>query len=175
MLRIAQIIIIIILLASAFGLSGCAIGSPAPPVNLQLSFPHGAPRLDQTAELLCVIKTPALTADNVTVKINLPDGIEFIRGDLSAQFGTMAEGDKKQITSYIKPIRTGYYTIEAKLSLVPSGINPAFSLGPGLYEIYLSVAENSAQWGEYPPWTPPPPSDKVGDRPPPPSISPYEK
>jgi hypothetical protein len=171
--RVTQVVIILILLASSLGLGGCNTGSPASPVNLQMSFICGAPHLNQVGRLRCVVKTPALTADNVTVKINLPDGIEFVRGDLYAQFGTMSEGDKKQITAYIKPIRTGYYTIEAKLSLVPR--DPAYSLGPGLFEIYLEVAENWARWGKHPPWISLPPSDKVGERPPPPSISPYEK
>ena len=170
--RIAQITIIFIFLASAFGLSSCTTAGPSPPVNLQMSFPHGAPKLEQTAELLCAIKTPALTADNVTVKINLPDGLQLVSGDLLVQCGTMFEGDVREIKANIKPIKVGNYAIEAELSLVPRRLN--FNPGPGLYTIYLSVTENSAQWGKYPPWTPPPPSDPVGDRPTPPSISPYE-
>jgi hypothetical protein len=175
MAQIIKILMIVALMSSLVGLSGCASESPSPPVNLQMSFPQGAPRLDKTAELLCVVKTHVLTADNVTVQIYLPDGIQLVNGDLSVQLGPMSKGGMRDFKVIIKPVRVGNYTVQAKLSLIPSGINPAFSPGPGLYEVYLSVAEDSAQWGEYPPWTPPPPSDNVGDRPTPPAISPYGK
>jgi hypothetical protein len=162
--RVTQIIILLILLASALGLSSCTTESPAPPVNLELSFPHGAPHLNKTAELLCLVRTPALSADNVTVKINLPDGLQLVSGNLSAQFGTMSKGDVRELKAIIKPIKVGNYAIEAKLTLVPPQMS-TFHLGPGLYTVYLSVAENWAQWGKYPP----------GYHPPPPSISPYEE
>ena len=163
MLRIAQVIVILALLASAFALGGCSNKenrniAPAVPTSAALSFPQGAPRLNQTAELRCVVKTPALTADNVTVKINLPDGLELVSGALSAQFGTMSEGDMKELKAFIKPVKVGNYTIEAKLPLVSR--RPTFHPGPGLHYIYLSVSEKSAQWDIYPPWLPkkvPPP------------------
>lgn len=151
---------ILALLASSFALGGCggstqgnmtnAPQGPAPPVNLELSFPNGAPKLNQAAELRCVVKTPALIADSVTVNINLPDGLELISGNLSAQFGTMSTGDVKELRAVIKPAKVGNYTIEAKLSL--ASLNPTFHPGPGLYEIYLSVSESSAEWAVYPPW-----------------------
>jgi hypothetical protein len=148
--------------------------APAEPVYVDLSFPNGAPRLNQTAELRCVIEilTPSLTADNVTIKINLPDGLQYVSGDLSAEFGSMTYysnktslPDKGELTAVIKPIRAGNYTIEAKLSLTPRDSD--FTLGSGLHRIYLSVSENSSEWGTVPPWLP-----KVT---PPLPITPYEK
>lgn len=190
--RIGQVVAILLILASSFGLSGCSnegstINAPALPRNLppqpstptstpvnsepviidddfqpdyvNLSFPNGAPRLNQPAELHCVVGTAGLVADNVTVKINLPDGLQYVSGDLSAEFGTMPiivkpmpAIDKKEIIAIIRPIRSGNYTIEAKLSLIFRDLSS--TLGPGLFVIYLSVSDNSAEWGTVPPWLP---------------------
>lgn len=152
MSRIAQVTVILVLLTSSFSLTGCSNSGPTPPISVDLSFPHGAPRLNQTAELRCVVKTD-ISADNVTVRFNLPDGLQFVSGNLSAQFGSISKGDVRELKAVIKPIKTGNYTIEARLSLVSS--DPGFSLGPGRYQIYLSVSEKSAEWGKYPPWNKP--------------------
>lgn len=206
MSRIAQVVTILLILASSFGLNGCnnvenATNSPTiptvppsqtsnlppvpanppsqppnpptspagsetvtgvvppPDVYVDLSFPNGAPRLNETAQLSCIVGTPGLTADNVSVIINLPDGLQYISGDLSAQLGSMSPYPNKEslvgtkeLTAVIKPVKTGHYTIEAKLSLIPR--HSSFTLGPGLYRIYLSVSENSSEWDIVPPWIP---------------------
>jgi hypothetical protein len=59
-----------------------------------------------------------MTADNVTVKINLPDGLELVNGDLFAQFGSMSEGDVKEVKAVIKPVKAGNYAIVVTRSLV---------------------------------------------------------
>jgi hypothetical protein len=126
---------------------------------VNLSFTNGAPRLNETAQLRCIVGTPGLTADNISVIINLPDGLQYISGDLSAQLGSMSGYANKEslvgtkeITAVIKPLRTGHYTIEAQLYLVPR--NPSIGSGPGLFRIYLSVSDNSSEWGTVPFWIP---------------------
>jgi hypothetical protein len=167
MLRIAQIIMILALLASSSGLGGCntegsTTNAPLGPVSVDLSFPHGAPRLNQAAELRCLLELRT-SADNVTLELNLPDGLELVSGDFPAHLGTMTKGDVKETKAIIRPVKVGNYTIEVKHSLVfqdPLVYRP----GPGLYYIYLSVAEKSAEWGTVPPWIP----EKV----PPPPVTP---
>ena len=142
------------------GGSETSTGDVLPPdVYVNLSFPNGAPHLNQTAELRCIVGTPGLTADNISVIINLPDGLQYISGDLSAQLGSMSGYANKEslvgtkeITAVIKPLRTGHYTIEAQLYLVPR--NPSIGSGPGLFRIYLSVSDNSSEWGTVPFWIP---------------------
>ena len=170
MAQIARIIIILILLASAFGLSGCATGSPLPPLSVELSFPHGAPYLNQIAELRCLMEAHDIT-DNLTLKINLSNGFELVSGDL-AWSGNLSRQSIRELKANIRAIKVGNWTIQAVINVGPQ--NTWFiAEGGGIFNIYVSVAENSAQWGEYPPWTPPPPPNPPGYRPSPPSISPY--
>ncbi|MFC2049803.1 hypothetical protein ACFLTN_01330 [Chloroflexota bacterium] len=157
MSRIVQVTIILALLAALFGLGGCSTegnttNAPLPLVSVELSFPHGAPRLNQTAELRCLVEL-SIPADNITLELNLPDGLELVSGDFPAHLGTMTEGEAKEINAIIRPVEVGNYTIEVKRSLVfqdPLVYRP----GPGLYYIYLSVSEHSAEWGTVPPWIP---------------------
>jgi len=157
------------MLVSSFGLGGCRTAEivttpPRGPVSVELSFPHGAPRLNQAAELRCLVEFHT-SADNVTLELNLPDGIELVSGDFPAHLGTMTRGDVKETKAIIRPVKVGNYTIEVKRSLVFR--DPSEIPGPGLYYIYLSVAENSADWWAVPPWIP----EKV----PPPPVTPVAK
>jgi hypothetical protein len=161
--RIAQVVIILALLASSFGLGGCNTNStnaPRGPVSVELSFPHGAPRLNQTAELRCVVRLHT-SADNVTLEINLPDGLELASGDVSVNLGTITKGDVKEVNAIIRPVKVGNYTIEYKLSPI---FRDQSLKGPGWHYIYLSVTENSAEWGAVPPWLP--------EKAPPPPVTP---
>jgi len=111
--------------------------------------------------------------DNLTLKINLSNGFELVSGDL-AWSGNLSRQSIRELKANIRAIKVGNWTIQAVINVGPQ--NTWFiAEGGGIFNIYVSVAENSAQWGEYPPWTPPPPPNPPGYRPSPPSISPFEK
>jgi hypothetical protein len=185
-LRMLIFLIIMILLASSFGLSGCNEGGKAtnpptmptdlpsqspnpvtapedsepvivvdgsPPLYVDLSFPNGAPRLNQVAELLYAIRTPG--SDNVTIVTDLPDGLVLVSGSLYQQLGSTSGGDIKELKITIKPIKTGEYVIKAKLYFIHWTKIPM--VGPIDWidgDVYLSVSENSSQWGRAPYWIP---------------------
>ena len=123
--------------------------APADPINLEISFPNGAPALNQTAELKCTVK-PYESLHNMSVKISLPSGFELISGNLS-WFGSISANEEIEvIRAVVKSIEVGNWTIEGTSYLNPE---ENFGLGSnGWYPVYVAVSENSAEWGKYPPW-----------------------
>ena len=120
-----------------------------PPFKIEVSFPHGAPPLNQTAELVCTVFTlPAL--HNMRVELTLPDAFELVSGSLSWS-GDVAAGVEIQVASaVVKSVKVGNWTIEVYRYVDPDehgglGIDG----GP---PIFVSVTEDSAEWGITPPW-----------------------
>ena len=189
-IRIGQIVAILLVLASSFGLDGCnnspakitlpssqssypqtiPPNEPSVPIVAELSFPNGAPRLNQAAGLHIKVNT-FTSFDNVTVEINLPDGIELLSNDSLIWFGNMSEGDVKEQEIDIKPIKVGNYTIKYLLSFVPKPGPIHTVIAP--HEMYLAVSQDSAVWGIYPLWLPPWHPEE-GPLPPVPPASPTE-
>ena len=117
------------------------------PVTVELSFPEGAPPLNQTRELRCTIKTLRIGIDpHVDINIQLPDGFELVSGELSWA-GTVPEDSSIDVVSaVVKSIKVGNWTIDETHNI------EVYS-GPGGGRIYVAVSEDSAEWGKYPPWT----------------------
>ena len=124
---------------------------PASPITVEVSFPNGAPPLNKEAELTCIIK-PQCILKNMSIEIRLPEGFELVSGDLS-WFGDISSGDDLEvIRANVRAVKTGNWTIESRWAINPeeqSGV----SLVPGwIPRIYVSVSEDSAEWGITPPW-----------------------
>jgi hypothetical protein len=126
--------------------------APAPPITLEISFPDGAPPLNQEAELNCVVKAPAISLKNMSIEIRLPEGFELVSGDLS-WVGDITKGDEVEVISaVVKAIKVGNWAIELRTSIDPEK-QGGFSMYPDWQDaIYVSVLEDSAEWGKYPPW-----------------------
>jgi hypothetical protein len=123
---------------------------PAEPITVHLSFPDGAPPLNQEAKLVCTVKTPARSAKNMSVSINLPEALELVSGDLSWS-GDIAQGSEVEIIrAVVGSVKAGNWTIEATTYIDPEK-HGGYG-GTGKYNIYVSVFESSAEWGIYPPW-----------------------
>ena len=86
----------------------------------------------------------------MSVSIDLPEAFELVSGNLS-WVGDIAIGNKVEvIKAVVKAVKTGNWTIEGH-----SYINPkehGYFGGEGHYPIYVSVLEDSAEWGITPPW-----------------------
>jgi hypothetical protein len=161
MTTIKLIIVLIILLVSftiLFSMISCADAktitgdSPADPFNTELSFPNGAPRLNQAKELKCVVKSCGASPDKLAIAINLPDGLQLIDGNLSQDLGGISVGGIKEVKIIIKPTKVGNYKIEANFTFSSSRATYPDVQGHFLADVYLSVSESSAEWGKYPPW-----------------------
>jgi hypothetical protein len=124
--------------------------APSPPITVDLSFPDGAPPLNQEAELVCTVRTPAMSAKNLGVSINLPEALELVSGDLSWS-GDVVQGSKIEIIrAVVRSVKTGNWTIELNRYL-----NPDENGGFGFQNprpFYISISEDSAEWGSTPPW-----------------------
>ena len=55
---------------------------PLPCITVNMSFPNGAPGLNQTGKLACVTKAFTCSG-NMSYKVLLPEGIAYVSDDLS--------------------------------------------------------------------------------------------
>jgi hypothetical protein len=119
-------------------------------MTVELSFPNGAPPLNTEAELVCIVKTPAMSAKNLGVSVSLPEALELVSGDLS-WFGDVAEGDEVEIIrAVVRSVKTGNWTIELNRYLDPEENGGVGFQNPDPF--YISISEDSAEWGTTPPW-----------------------
>jgi len=148
-----RILLPILVVITMLIIAGCPQQSeqmPAEPITVHLSFPDGAPPLNQEAELVCMVKTPARSAKNMSVSVNLPEAFELVSGDLSWS-GDISQGSEVEvIKAVVRSTKTGNWTIEATTYIDPEK-HGGYG-GTGRYFVYVSVFDNSAKWGIYPPW-----------------------
>jgi hypothetical protein len=52
--------------------------APSPPMSVEVSFPDGAPPVNQAAELRVTIKTPAMSIKDMDLKVDIPESFELI-------------------------------------------------------------------------------------------------
>jgi len=79
--------------------------------ELNLSI-QGTPLLDQPVELTCFVKTTPYMGMNTSIEIILPEGFEFVSGNLSWS-GYIAKNDTAQVKATIKAVKTGNWIIGA--------------------------------------------------------------
>jgi len=149
----------LVLLISLASIGGCTgEGSttpqetaPPPPFTVEVSFPDGAPPLGQTAELICVVEADWISIQDMSLEINLPEAFELVSGSLSWT-GSVPMGDEVEVMkAVVKSVKTGNWTIERTGYLDPKKNGGVGGTGSGP-AIYVSVSEDSAEWGKYPPW-----------------------
>lgn len=128
---------------------------PAPPYTLELSFPNGAPALNQVAELKVVAVHKTSVINDVRIDVILPEGFELISGNLTWSADSLPPGDTEVINAKIKAKKTGNWTIEARVNAGQSHL--IFPEGGARHPIYVSVSEDSAEWGTTPFWIKPGP------------------
>ena len=145
-----RILLIIVCLLIIPLVSACGGGAPSPPITVNLSFPDGAPPLNQEAELVCTVNTPVRSANNMSLIINLPEALELVSGDLSWS-GNVAKGSEVEIIrAVVRSVKTGNWTIELNRYLDPDENRGFRFQNPDPY--FISISEDSAEWGITPPW-----------------------
>jgi len=153
MKRWLTVALTLVLLVGMAGISGCAWmpnTPPAPPFTLDLSFPDGAPPLGETAELVCVVKADG-NLKNMSLEIDLPEAFEVVSGNLSWIGNISKSVETEVMRAVIRSVKTGNWTIELIGHLDPAENAGVGLNGPGPI-CYVSVSEDSAEWGKYPPW-----------------------
>ena len=133
--------------------------TPPPLIKAEASFPDGAPALNQTAKLICKVKTTLYTrAQDMSINIILPDGLELVSGQLSWTGSVPEATEITVINTTVRAVQVGNWTVTVDGYIDPEK-HGGFD-GNGHYDIYVSITENSAEWGFTRPWVPPfvPPS-----------------
>lgn len=143
-------IFLFLLLIISLSMPGCnsspeANSEPTPGIDVDTSFPNGAPPLNQTDELVCTISNhESMLLHNMSVDITLPEGFELVSGELS-WLGNIPEGDEVEVISaVIKAVKVGNWTIDVTSYLDPEKHGGTGSIGA--YDVYVTVTENSAEW-----------------------------
>ena len=80
--RVALIILAIVILSLVPTQLNCPPGIPSHFFTVHFSFPQGAPPLNQTAEMRCDILKSKKQNKDVIFVLQLPEGLEFVSGDL---------------------------------------------------------------------------------------------
>jgi hypothetical protein len=123
--------------------------TPTPLISVEVSFQDDAPSLNQTAELLCIVITHRVSAKNMSINVELPDAFELVSGELSWTGDVSADSEATVIRALVKSVQVGNWTIDTRSQMDPQE-NSGY--GGGDYPIYVSVLEDSAEWGITPPW-----------------------
>lgn len=124
---------------------------PTPPISVEVSFPDGAPALNQIAKLQCTVVNNSVPMKDMNLKFELPDTFELVNGQLSWS-GTVSSGSSiKIIDAEVKSIKTGNITINITYHVTSIPENYYSFDGKG--QIYVSILEDSAKWSlTNPPW-----------------------
>jgi hypothetical protein len=134
---------------------------PMPLISVEVSFQDDAPPLNQTAELLCTVIT-RISVKSMSINVDLPDAFELVSGELSWIGDVPADSETTVIKALVKSVQVGNWTIDTRSQMDPQE-NGGYRGGD--YPIYVSVLEDSAEWGVYPPWiedrTTVPPTQKI--------------
>jgi hypothetical protein len=123
--------------------------------------------LNQTANLIVSIKNSFREIKDFEIKVELPEGLELIKGDLTWRGDFPINRKLVVIDTLVKSVKTGSWTINVTYPVDPK-------LTGGLWDkaynpIYVLILENSAEWrvnGNYPPpgSTPLPPGQAPATR-----------
>ena len=124
-------------------------GAPGGGITVSLSFPNGAPLLNQKVELICTLSSKIDLPDS-TVQIILPKGATLVKGNLECQKDLKA-GAPTSFSTQIMFEEIGKWSIEvsAKNVVIP----PSYWWGMDI--IYLTVWADHSEFG-WPPTGPVP-------------------
>ena len=124
------------------------------PIEAKITFTDGVPSLNHTARLVYTVSTRDIPIKNYKATFDLPEGFLLVSGNLTWQ-GGIAKGEKLEIISaVVKAVKAGNWTIDVTTEIDPGEYKWFFGQneGPSHSAFYVSVSEDSAQWGLTPPW-----------------------
>jgi hypothetical protein len=124
------------------------------PIIDEVSFPDGAPQLNHEARFVRTVYAKNIPIKNMRVSVNLPEGLVLASGNLTWQ-GDIVKGEKVDIiTAVVKAVKTGNWIIDIITDIDPR--ENGFFIGslevPSRGVVYVSISEDSAQWGLTPLW-----------------------
>jgi hypothetical protein len=145
---------------------------PQEPIEVEVSFPDGAPPLNQTAELRCTVITHRIPARDMSLDVDLPDVLQLVEGELSWFGDVPADSKVVVIKAVVKAVMVGNGTVDVRSYIDPDK-HGGFG-GNGWHPVYVSIGVDSSQWRINPSYDAPgtgPPEERPTDLPPPPTTS----
>jgi hypothetical protein len=145
------------------GLSGCGGGpsttlsttqtaetASAEPITVTLSFPDGAPRLNQTAIFKCTVTSTRAVDKNMSININANSSAFVLESGSLTWSGTVpANSEQTVIEATFKAYHTGHWQIDANYHIDTQPDNYG---GDFTSTIYVNLGIPSSEWGTTPPW-----------------------
>jgi hypothetical protein len=131
-----------------------ANSAPSMPIEFIAAFPNGAPMLNQMAELRVAVQVRAnIPAKDISIRVNLPEGVELLNGNLSWTGDVPIKSNETVIIAQVKAVKIGNWTIDVRGIIDPKK-NGGFGGDNINASIYLLVTEKSAEWRKYPAYPP---------------------
>lgn len=153
------VFLVLILAASLPGCGGTEATSTAAaepeataadPVTVLLSFPDGAPPLNQSRVLKCAVINNTAADKIVSVDIDAPKTAFVLEsGSLSWNGTVPANSETTAIEVTVKSFHTGHWEVDANyhIDAGSDGYGGDFAT-----TIYVNLGPTSSEWGTTPPW-----------------------
>ena len=159
----SAIITLFLAIILAIGLSGCGsedkttpAGASTPevvtgePVSVVLTFPDGAPRLNESKTFKCAVINNSAADKKINIDINAPKGSFVLESGSLSWSGTVpANSNATVIEATLKSDNTGHWQIDAyyNIDAEPDGYGGDFTS-----TIYVKMGIPASEWGTTPPW-----------------------
>jgi hypothetical protein len=122
----------------------------AEPVSVVLTFPDGAPRLNESAVFKCTVINNSAIDKKMSIDLGVQaTAFTLESGSLSWSGTVPANSEATVIEAMLKSFHTGHWQIDAKyhIDTEPDGYGGDFTS-----TIYVQSGIPSSQWGTTPPW-----------------------
>jgi hypothetical protein len=120
------------------------------PIKVSLSFPDGAPTLNNSSAFTCTITNSEPGERKMSVTINAPETAFILESGSLSWSGTVpGNSETTVIEAIFKSFHTGHWQIDAAYHI---DADPSAYGGDFTTTIYVNSGIPSSQWGTTPPW-----------------------
>ena len=149
-------LILVIFLSGCGGADKAPTTSAAPevtpevPIKVALSFPDGAPTLNNSAAFTCTITNNEPGERKMSVTVNAPETAFVLESGSLSWSGTVpANSQTAVVQAVLKSFHTGHWQIDATYHI---DAEPGAYGGDFTTTIYIQSGIPSSEWGITPPW-----------------------
>jgi hypothetical protein len=155
-LFISLALIMVVFLSACGGAEKTASTTAAPqitsedPVKVELAFPDGAPKLNESTAFTCTITNNEAAAKKISIELKVPKAAFTLESGSYSWSGTVpANSQTTVIEAMLKTYHTGHWQIDAAYHIDAEA--GAYG-GDFTTTIYVNLGMTSSQWGITPPW-----------------------
>jgi hypothetical protein len=124
--------------------------TPEAPIKVALSFPDGAPKLNNSSAFTCTITNNEPGERKMSVTVDAPETAFILESGSLSWSGTVpANSQTTVVQAVLKSYHTGHWQIDANYHI---DAEPGAYGGDFTTTIYVSMGIPSSEWGTTPPW-----------------------